>query len=98
MDVVAGAGELLGGRQTRGAGADDGDLLAGLRSAGCGTIQPSAQPLSTMAHSIVLMATGLSSRFSVQDASHGAGQTRPVTSGKLLVECRLRSASRQWPR
>ena len=27
--------------------------------------------------------------FSVQAASHGAGQMRPVTSGKLLVECRL---------
>ena len=29
--------------------------------------------------------------LSVQDASHGAGQMRPVTSGKLLVECRLRA-------
>ena len=43
-----------------------------------------------MAHSIVLMVTGLSSMFSVQDASHGAGQTRPVNSGKLLVECNVR--------
>ena len=53
---------------------------------------------SAIAHSIVLMVTGLSSMLSVQDASHGAGQTRPVTSGKLLVECRLRAASSQWPR
>ena len=43
-----------------------------------------------MAHSIVLMVTGVSSRFSVHDASHGAGQTRPVNSGNLLVEWRLR--------
>jgi hypothetical protein len=47
------------------------------------------QPRSTIAHSIVLMVTGLSIRLSVQDASHGAGQMRPVNSGKLLVECRL---------
>ena len=46
---------------------------------------------SAIAHSIVLMVTGLSSMLSVQDASHGAGQTRPVNSGKLLVECRLRA-------
>ena len=50
-----------------------------------------------MAHSIVLMVTGLSSMLSVQDASHGAGQTRPVNSGKLLVECRLRAASCHAP-
>ena len=33
--------------------------------------------------------------FSVHDASQGAGQTRPVNSGKLLVLCRLREASCQ---
>ena len=33
---------------------------------------------------MVLMVTGLSLRLSVQDASHGAGQMRPVTSGKLV--------------
>ena len=48
-------------------------------------------------HSIDLMVTGFSSMLSVHDASHGAGQTRPVTSGKLLVECRLRAASSQLP-
>ena len=52
---------------------------------------------SAIAHSIDLMVTGFSSMLSVQDASHGAGQTRPVTSGKLLVECRLRAASSQLP-
>ena len=52
---------------------------------------------SAMAHSMVLMVTGTSSMLSVHEASHGAGQTRPVTSGKLLVECRLRAASCQSP-
>ena len=66
-------------------------------SGGCGTIQPSSHPLSTIAHSIDLMVTGWSTMFNVQLASQGAGQTRPVNSGKLLVECRLTSASFQFP-
>ena len=69
-------------------------VLAGAIS---GFSQPLSQARSTMAHSIVLMVTGLSSMFSVQEASHGAGQMRPVNSGKLLVECRLREASSQLP-
>ena len=52
----------------------------------CGVTQPSSKPLSMMAHSIDLMLTGVSGMFSVQLASHGAGQMRPVNSGKLLVE------------
>ena len=56
---------------------------------GSGTIQPSSQPRSTMAHSIVLMVTGVSIRLRTQAASHGAGHTRPVNSGKLLVEDRI---------
>src|SRR3979490_553369 len=63
-----------------------------------GLIQPAATARSAIAHSMVLIATGLSSMLSVQDASHGAGQTRPVTSGKLLVVWRLRAASCQLPR
>ena len=66
-------------------------------SGGCGTIQPSSQALSAMAHSMVLIVTGLSSMFSVHAASHGAGQMRPVTSGKLLVECRFFDACCQSP-
>jgi len=62
-----------------------------------GRTQPISQARSMIAHSIVLIATGVSSRFSVQASSHGAGQTRPVNSGKLLVECRLRIASSQLP-
>ena len=41
-----------------------------------------------------LIVTGLSMMLRVHDSSHGAGHTRPVTSGKLLVECRTSSASR----
>ena len=44
---------------------------------GSGWIQPCAKARSAMAHSMVLMVTGLSSRLSVQDASQGAGQMRP---------------------
>ena len=62
-----------------------------------GLIQPSAQARSAMAFSIVLIVTGALSRFSVQDASQGAGQIRPVNSGKLFVEWRLREASSQSP-
>jgi len=36
--------------------------------------------------------------FSVHAASHGAGQIRPVKSGKLLVECSTASACSQLPR
>ena len=90
---MAGAGQLLGAGQAGRARADHGDALAGLLRRGMtAAIQPSSQPRSTIAHSMVLMVTGLSSMFSVQDASHGAGQMRPVNSGKLLVECRVSSA------
>ena len=40
-----------------------------------------------MACSMDLMPTGSSFTLSVQAASHGAGQIRPVNSGKLLVLC-----------
>jgi hypothetical protein len=90
MNLMAGARQLLRAGEAGRAGADDGDLLAGLCGGDLGLIQPSPSPLSTMAHSIVLMVTGVSSMLSVQEASQGAGQTRPVNSGKLLVECRLR--------
>jgi hypothetical protein len=68
-----------------------------LTAGGSGFTQPSENARSTIAHSIVLMVTGLSSMLSVHEASHGAGQTRPVNSGKLFVECRLRAASRHAP-
>jgi hypothetical protein len=36
--------------------------------------------------------------LSVQAASQGAGQTRPVNSGKLLVRCSRSSAAFHWSR
>ena len=69
-------------------------FLPVLAAAGCGTTQPFSQPLSMILCSIDLMPTGSLLMPSVQAASHGAGQMRPVNSGKLLVECRLSSAAR----
>ena len=63
--------------------------------AGSGLIQPFSQAVSTIAHSMDLMATASSLMLRVQAASQGAGQMRPVNSGKLLVECRMAIASRQ---
>ena len=73
-------------------------VLPVLSFATSGLTQPSFHPRSMMAHSIDLMVTGVSSMFSVHELSHGAGQMRPVNSGKLLVECRLLNASCQSPR
>ena len=52
---------------------------------GSGTTQPSAKARSMMVASMVLMVTGSPFRPQVQLPSQGAGQTRPVNSGKLLV-------------
>ena len=60
-----------------------------------GCTQPCSHALSAMACSIDLMPTGSSLTLSVQAASHGAGQMRPVNSGKLLVESSTVQASRQ---
>ena len=93
VTVVAGARQLLRAGQARRAGTDHRDALAGLarrRQRHDPAFLPSRD--RRWLHSIVLMVTGLSSMFSVQDASHGAGQMRPVNSGKLLVECRIVSA------
>ena len=49
-------------------------------------------------HSIDLIITGSSLIASTHAASHGAGQIRPVNSGKLLVACRRSIASRHSPR
>src|SRR3989338_7534633 len=65
---------------------------------GCGATQPFSPPLSMIACSMDLMPTASLLMFSVQAASHGAGQIRPVTSGKLLVEYNTPSSFRQLPR
>jgi hypothetical protein len=67
-------------------------------SGGWGRIQPSRKACSMMAFSICLMVTGGSMIPRTQEASHGAGQIRPVNSGKLLVTCSARIAPRQRPR
>ena len=87
-DGVAGARELLRAGEPGRAGADDRDALAGL-ALGRPRRDPAASPsaLSTIACSIDLMPTGSSLMLSVHASSHGAGQMRPVNSGKLLVEC-----------
>jgi len=70
-------------------------FLPVLRAGSSGVTQPSAQPLSMMACSMDLIPTASLLMFKVQAASHGAGQMRPVNSGKLLVECSTSSARRQ---
>ena len=69
-----------------------------LTAGGSGEIHPSAKARSTIVHSIVLIVTGSPSRPRVHDPSQGAGQTRPVNSGKLLVWWRRIEASLQSPR
>ena len=56
------------------------------RAGGRGWIQPSSQARLTIETSICLIETAFpSSISSTQAASHGAGQRRPVNSGKLFV-------------
>jgi hypothetical protein len=94
---MPGPGQLLGAGEPAGPEPTTATRLPVRRSGTWGLIQPSSQALSTMAHSMVLMATGASSMFRVQAASQGAGQMRPVNSGKLLVECRTSMAACQSP-
>ena len=67
-------------------------------SGGCGVTQPSSQARSMISCSMVLIVTGGALMPSVQLPSHGAGQTRPVNSGKLFVLWRRMIASCHWPR
>src|SRR3954465_15247319 len=66
---------------------------------GCGTTQPSDHARLMIAFSICLIATASPSRISsTHAASHGAGHSRPVNSGKLLVAWSWAIASRQRSR
>ncbi len=65
---------------------------------GSGLIQPSRKAWVMTLSSICLIVTGLSLIPSTQAASHGAGQTQPVNSGKLLVLWRTAMASCQRSR
>ena len=58
---------------------------------------PSSNALSMIDTSIVLIVTGGSLIPSTHEPSQGAGQTRPVNSGKLLVSKRRSRASRHCP-
>src|SRR6201992_608636 len=66
-------------------------------SGGSGTTQPSSKALSMISTSICLIVTGSWLIPSTHDDSHGAGHSRPVKSGKLLVACSRSIASRQLP-
>src|SRR5690348_3046614 len=64
---------------------------------GWGLIQPFFQPWSEISFSMYSIVTGSELIERVQEASQGAGQIRPVNSGKLLVECRTARARSHWP-
>ena len=73
--------------------------LRPLRSAGGrGLTQPSSKARSTIDSSICLIVTASSLMSSTHAASHGAGQMRPVNSGKLFVAWRASIASFQRSR
>ena len=84
---MAGARQLLRRGETGRAGADDSHRLPVFAPhSGC---DPAFLP--SLVDDVAfdgLDGTGVSSMLRVQAASHGAGQTRPVNSGKLLVECK----------
>ena len=52
---------------------------------GFGVIHPSAQPLSAIDFSMCSIVTGSWLIERTHETSHGAGQMRPVNSGKALV-------------
>ena len=70
-------------------------VLPVCHSGGCGLTRRSSHALSMMATSTFLMVTGSRLMPTTQAVSHGAGQSRPVNSGKLLVACSRSSASSQ---
>ncbi|SKU29317.1 Uncharacterised protein [Mycobacteroides abscessus subsp. abscessus] len=67
-------------------------------SGGMGLTQSFSKALSINSTSTCLMVTGSWFMPSTHDASQGAGQSRPVNSGKLLVACSRSMPSRQFPR
>src|SRR5439155_21025577 len=60
---------------------------------GCGSTHPSAKARSAIDSSLILMFNAGRSIATVQLPSQGAGQTRPVNSGKLFVfESRIQAS------
>src|SRR2546421_5235084 len=68
------------------------------KAGGSGRTQPSSNALSMIACSICLIVTASSLMSSTHAVSHGAGQIRPVNSGKLLVAWSASMASCQRSR
>ncbi len=97
MDIMAGAGELLGGGKAGRAGADDGDLLAGLVRRDL-RLDP-AIANGAVGDGLFHRLDGDGGVLEVQGAGFlaGRGADAAVNSGKLLVEWRLRAASSQSP-
>ncbi|CAB4708797.1 unannotated protein [freshwater metagenome] len=73
-------------------------VLPDSRSGGWGVTQPCSQALSIIETSTCLIVTASELMPRTQEVSHGAGQRRPVNSGKLLVACNRSLAARQSPR
>ncbi len=67
-------------------------------SGGCGRTARDSHARSMIETSTFLMVTGSWLMPSTQDVSHGAGQSRPVNSGKLLVAWRRSMAPSQSSR
>ncbi len=73
-------------------------VLPERRSGGWGVTSPLSHALSMMETSTFLMVTAGWLMPSTHADSHGAGQSRPVNSGKLLVACSRSEAASQSPR
>lgn len=73
-------------------------VLPDRRSGGRGTTSPLSHALSMMETSTFLMVTAGWLMASTHADSHGAGQSLPVNSGKLLVACRRSLAAVQSSR
>jgi hypothetical protein len=67
-------------------------------SGGCGRTSPESHARSAMVTSTLLIVTGSWLIPSTQAVSQGAGQSRPVNSGKLLVAWSRSTASDQSSR
>ncbi len=96
---MAGAAQLLRRRQSSRARADDGNFFSAAkfrRPRDGSSLRGS--PRSTIFFSFCLIVTGGWLMPRTHEASQGAGQIRPVNSGKLLVACSCRTASFQRPR
>ena len=73
-------------------------VLAVCQAGCCGVTRESSHALSMMATSTFLIVTASRLMPTTQAVSHGAGHSRPVNSGKLLVACRRSSAGCHSPR